>query len=80
VYIEKTIAKVEICTFSVAILATTAEDALSDDFCMVIWYHQNILFVVGDAALAKFWCYVQVTENPSAVGGCSCKSSFMVKQ
>lgn len=22
----------------------------------------------------------QVTENPSAVGGCSCKSSFMVKQ
>ncbi|KAJ1381177.1 HesB-like domain superfamily [Sesbania bispinosa] len=21
-----------------------------------------------------------VTENPSAVGGCSCKSSFMVKQ
>ncbi|CAN1134106.1 Iron-sulfur assembly protein IscA-like 2, mitochondrial [Linum perenne] len=21
----------------------------------------------------------QVTENPSAVGGCSCKSSFMVK-
>lgn len=23
---------------------------------------------------------VQVTTNPSAVGGCSCKSSFMVKQ
>lgn len=34
----------------------------------------------GATAEVEYLYYLQVTTNPSAVGGCSCKSSFMVKQ